>query len=232
MPGGRGDARARRPVLATPHDVALVMPDDVDGSCWKASIRKRRSRPVTCVAWRATWRSRRGRQLGHRRGQAGRAHAQGRLHHRPARHRASLGHHLEDILEPFRARRRGVAAGSGRAARRRLLPGADGRVRDAASTSTRAIAQGVLQNVLDLANRIDRGESSQWPVVPPRARLRSLAAPAPAATAANRPRRAAGAPHPRRRPARRATHRVTSCSVSPARSRCTAPQWKLASRHW
>ena len=183
-------------------------------SCSKASSRRRRTRRATWSTWRATW----------SRGQGDSSDliAAKRVAHTlkgsgaiiGLRGLASLGHHFEDILEHFERQGGHVAK-----------PAADALL-DAAYCLEQMVgyvagsdeypqqAQAVLQHVLDLANRIDRGES--------------LEAPVSRAAAAARGPRPAPAPHRRRGRAGRRCHRVADRGAARQRraGRRTVPRFR------
>ncbi len=153
-----------RPVLATAEDVALVMPDDVDQKLLEGFFQEApdQARYLVDLA--------RNMVAGH--GDSSDLIAAKRVAHTlkgsgaiiGLRGLASLGHHFEDILEHFERE-------GGRVAK----PAADALL-DAAYCLEQMVghvagsddhpqqAQAVLQRVLDLANRIDRGESLELPV--------------------------------------------------------------------
>jgi chemotaxis protein histidine kinase CheA/ActR/RegA family two-component response regulator len=157
--GAGGDPQSRRPVLATPEDVALEMPGDVDDKLLEGFHNEapEQARYLVSLA----------RNMASGEGDSSDIVAAKRVAHTlkgsgsiiGLRGIASLGHHLEDILEHFEREGSNVA----RQAADALL--------DAAFCLEQMVgfvmglderpqqAQGVLQNVLDIANRIDRGES-------------------------------------------------------------------------
>ena len=161
---GMGDGQAQRPVLATPEDVALEMPGDVDERLLEGfhTEAPEQARYLVQLA----------RNMTSGEGDSSDVIAAKRVAHTlkgsgsiiGLRGIASLGHHLEDILEHFEQSGSQVA----RQAADALL--------DAAFCLEQMVghvmglddypqqAQGVLQNVLDLANRIDRGESLDQPM--------------------------------------------------------------------
>ncbi len=154
--GGMDDAR---PVLATPEDVALVMPEDVDQKLIEGFFTEApdQARYLVHLA----------RNIVSGGGDSSDLIAAKRVVHTlkgsgaiiGLRGLTALGHNLEDILEHFERNGSEVAK-----------PAADALL-DAAYCLEQMVgyvmgaddypeqAQGVLQNVLDLANRIDRGES-------------------------------------------------------------------------
>lgn len=153
-----------RPVLATPEDVALVMPEDVDQKLLEGFFHEApdQARYLVDLA----------RNMAAGEGDSSDLVAAKRVAHTlkgsgaiiGLRGLASLGHHFEDILEHFEREGGHVAK-----------PAADALL-DAAYCLEQMVgyvagndeyphqAQSVLQNVLDLANRIDRGESLEWHV--------------------------------------------------------------------
>jgi chemosensory pili system protein ChpA (sensor histidine kinase/response regulator) len=157
-------AEDSRPVLATPEDVALDMPADVDQKLLEGFFQEAPEQARYLVNLARNMAS----------GQADSSDliAAKRVAHTikgsgaiiGLRGLASLGHHLEDILEHFERQGGHVAT-----------PAADALL-DAAYCLEQMVgyvagsdeypqqAQSVLQTVLDLANRIDRGESLEWPV--------------------------------------------------------------------
>jgi chemotaxis protein histidine kinase CheA/ActR/RegA family two-component response regulator len=164
-----------RPVLATPEDVALVMPQDVDQKLLEGFFQEApdQARYLVDLA----------RNMAAGEGDSSDLVAAKRVAHTlkgsgaiiGLRGLASLGHHFEDILEHFEQQGGHVAK-----------PAADALL-DAAYCLEQMVgyvtgsdeyphqAQSVLQNVLDLANRIDRGESLEWAV----SRLPAEAVPVP-----------------------------------------------------
>lgn len=154
-----------RAVLATADDVALVMPEDVDQKLLEGFLQEapEQARYLVDLA--------RNMAAGH--GDSSDLVAAKRVAHTlkgsgaiiGLRGLASLGHHLEDILEHFESQGGQVAK-----------PAADALL-DAAYCLEQMVgyvagsdefpqqAQVVLQGVLDLANRIDRGESLDSPVL-------------------------------------------------------------------
>jgi chemotaxis protein histidine kinase CheA len=161
--GGRS-GQEMRPVLATPGDVDLVMPQDVDQKLLEGFFQEApdQARYLVDLA----------RNMAAGQGDSSDLVAAKRVAHTlkgsgaiiGLRGLASLGHHFEDILEHFERE-------GGRVAK----PAADALL-DAAYCLEQMVgyvagsdeyprqAQAVLQNVLDLANRIDRGESLESPV--------------------------------------------------------------------
>ena len=163
MAGGSDD-EPRRPVLARPEDVALVMPDDVDQKLLEGFFHEapEQARYLVDLA----------RNMVAGRGDSSDLIAAKRVAHTlkgsgaiiGLRGLASLGHHFEDILEHFEREGGHVA----KAAADTLLDAAYcleqmvGYV--TGSDDLPQQAQSVLQDVLDLANRIDRGESIELPL--------------------------------------------------------------------
>jgi chemotaxis protein histidine kinase CheA len=159
-----GSDQPARPVLATPEDVALVMPEDVDQKLLEGFFQEApdQARYLVDLA--------RNMVAGH--GDSSDLIAAKRVAHTlkgsgaiiGLRGLASLGHHFEDILEHFEREGGQVAKPAADA----LLDAAYcleqmvGHV--AGSDEFPGQAQAVLQRVLDLANRIDRGESLEVPV--------------------------------------------------------------------
>ena len=159
-----GAAEPLRPVLATEEDVALVMPQDADPKLLEGFFHEapEQARYLVELA----------RNMVAGRGDSSDLVAAKRVAHTlkgsgaiiGLRGLASLGHHFEDILEHFE-RQGGVVA----------KPAADALL-DAAFCLEQMVgyvagsdeypgqARAVLQAVLDLANRIDRGESIELPV--------------------------------------------------------------------
>jgi chemotaxis protein histidine kinase CheA/ActR/RegA family two-component response regulator len=158
------NAQEMRPVLATPEDVALVMPQDVDQKLLEGFFQEApdQARYLVDLA----------RNMAAGEGDSSDLVAAKRVAHTlkgsgaiiGLRGLASLGHHFEDILEHFEQQGGHVAK-----------PAADALL-DAAYCLEQMVgyvagsdeyphqAQSVLQNVLDLANRIDRGETLELPV--------------------------------------------------------------------
>lgn len=159
QPAGGPDRESMRAVLATPEDVALVMPEDVDPKLLEGFLQEapEQARYLVDLA----------RNMVSGQGDSSDVIAAKRVAHTlkgsgaiiGLRGLASLGHHFEDILEHFERQ-------GGRVAK----PAADALL-DAAYCLEQMVAcvagsdeypqqaQAVLQDVLDLANRIDRGES-------------------------------------------------------------------------
>lgn len=185
QPADSADAEPMRAVLATPDDVALIMPRDVDEKLLEGFFQEApdQARYLVDLA---------------RNMAAGQADSSDLVAARRVAHTlkgsgaiiglrglASLGHHLEDILEHFERQGGQVAK-----------PAADALL-DAAYCLEQMVgytagsdeyprqAQGVLQNVLDLANRIDRGESLDSPLL--RLPAEAASAPTPPAPAAAGP---------------------------------------------
>jgi len=158
-----GDDGQVRPVLATPEDVALVVPDDVDQKLLEGFF--------TEAPQQARYLVELARNIGSGQGDSSDLIAAKRVVHTMKgsgsiiglRGLASVGHHLEDVLDHFERHDAVVA----RAASDVLL--------DAAYCLEQMVthvlgedeyptqSQAVLQAVLDLANRIDRGESLDSP---------------------------------------------------------------------
>ncbi|MEO5670256.1 MAG: response regulator [Ramlibacter sp.] len=158
---GHDDSGSQRPVLATPEDVALVMPDDIDQKLLEGFHQEapEQARYLVDLA----------RNMATGEGDSSDIVAAKRVAHTlkgsasiiGLRGIASLGHHLEDILDHFEQAGSQVA----RQAADTLL--------DAAFCLEQMVgyvmgvdeypeqSQSALQNVLDLANRIDRGESME-----------------------------------------------------------------------
>ena len=162
---GSGDADSKRPVLASAEDVALEMPQDVDDQLLAGFHQEapEQARYFVSLA----------RNMASGEGDSSDVIAAKRVAHTlkgsasimGLRGIASLGHHLEDVLEHFE--REGSQVG--KHAADVLLDAAFcleqmvGFVMGADDSPQQA--QGVLQNVLDLANRIDRGEAFGGPTV-------------------------------------------------------------------
>lgn len=156
---GQGDGEAQRPVLATPEDVALVMPDDVDDKLMEGFNQEAPDQARYLVAL--------ARNMASGEGDSSDIVAAKRVAHTlkgsasiiGLRGIASLGHHLEDILDHFEH------AGA------QVTKQAADALLDAAFCLEQMVgfvmgvddypqqSQAVLQAVLDLANRIDRGDS-------------------------------------------------------------------------
>ncbi len=183
-----GDLDAPRPVLARPEDVTLVVPEDVDQALIEGFFHEapEQARYLIDLAH----------NLAAGTGDSSDLIAAKRVVHTMKgsgsiiglRGLATLGHHLEDILEHFE-HKGGVVA---KVAADVLL--------DAAFCLEQMVnhvlgedempqqSQAVLQAVLDLANRIDRGESLDAPisrVMTAQDMLAAPAAPAPAVHQAN-----------------------------------------------
>ncbi len=161
---GEGEGQPRRQVLATPEDVALAMPEDVDQKFLEGFFQEApdQARYLVDLA----------RNMASGEGDSSDVIAAKRVAHTlkgsgstiGLRGIASLGHHLEDILEHFEREESQVT----RHGANTLL--------DAAYCLEHMIgyvtgtddypqqARGVLQAVLDLANRIDAGESLDLPI--------------------------------------------------------------------
>jgi chemosensory pili system protein ChpA (sensor histidine kinase/response regulator) len=177
---GFGDDTPARPVLATPDDVALIVPEDVDQKLLEGFFSEAPDHARQLVELART--------LVAGQGDSSDLVAAKRVVHTMKgsgsiiglRGLASVGHHLEDVLEHFE-RQGGTVA---RVAADVLL--------DAAYCLEQMIAHvlgedeypqqalTVLQSVLDLANRIDRGESLETAVS--RSSQAQTASPVPAAT--------------------------------------------------
>lgn len=159
--GLAGDAEGQpsRPILATPDDVALVLPDDVDRSFLEGFFQEAPNQARQLVELARLMAAG---EIGSEAIVAAKrvAHTlKGSGATTGLRGIASLGHHLEDILDYFE-----------RDGSKVTRPVAS-TVLDAAYCIEQMIgfvageddypqqAQGMLQTVLDLANRIDRGES-------------------------------------------------------------------------
>jgi chemotaxis protein histidine kinase CheA/ActR/RegA family two-component response regulator len=158
-----GDMEAARPVLATPEDVALVIPDDCDQKLLEGFF--------TEAPDQAAYLLQLARNMVSGEGDSSDVIAAKRVLHTMKgsgsiiglRGLASLGHHMEDILDHFER----SGADVGKPVAEALL--------DAAYCLEQMVghvlgtdefpqqAQAVLQTVLDLANRIDRGESVETP---------------------------------------------------------------------
>jgi chemosensory pili system protein ChpA (sensor histidine kinase/response regulator) len=176
---GDGEGQPHRPVLATPEEVALQMPDDVDQKFLEGFLQEapEQARYLVQLA----------RNMAEGEGDSSDLIAAKRVAHTlkgsgstiGLRGIAALGHHLEDILEYFENQGSQVT----RQAANALL--------DAAYCLEQMVgfvagqddypqqAQAVLQTVLDLANRIDAGESLDTPLV--RSAATMPVAPKPAA---------------------------------------------------
>lgn len=155
---GRGDGQLARTVLATPEDVALQIPADVDSRLLEGFFHEAPDQARYLVDL--------SRKMAQGQGDTSDLVAARRMAHTlkgsgaiiGLRGLASLGHHFEDILDHFEGQG-GVVA----------KPAAD-TLLDAAYCLEQMVghvsgtddypqqAQEVLQSVLDLANRIDRGE--------------------------------------------------------------------------
>jgi chemosensory pili system protein ChpA (sensor histidine kinase/response regulator) len=172
-----GDGQPARPVLASPADVALQIPDDVDAKLLEGFFHEapEQARYLVDLA----------RHMASGQGDSPDLIAARRMAHTlkgsgaiiGLRGLASLGHHFEDILDHFEAEGGGVAG-----------PAAD-TLLDAAYCLEQMVgyvtgtddypqqALDVLQRVLDLANRIDRGEAVDQPML----RAEAVALPTPMA---------------------------------------------------
>ncbi|MDO5691444.1 MAG: response regulator [Pseudomonadota bacterium] len=157
-------AHSTRPVLASPHDVELVIPEDVDQKLLEGFMQEApgQGRHLVELA----------RNMAAGEGDSSDIVAAKRIAHTMKgsgatiglRGLASLGHHFEDILEHFEEQGSHVAK-----------PVADVLL-DAAYCLEQMVgyvigddeypqqAQAVLQSVLDMANRIDHGESLDEPL--------------------------------------------------------------------
>jgi chemosensory pili system protein ChpA (sensor histidine kinase/response regulator) len=184
MPGD-GDGQSHRQVLAAPEDVALVMPGDVDRNFLEGFFQEapEQARHLVRLA----------RNMVAGEGDSSDIIAAKRVAHTlkgsgatiGLRGIASLGHHLEDILDYFEREDSQVPAQVANA----LL--------DAAYCLEQMIgyvtgsdeypqqSQVVLQTVLDVANRIDAGESLDQPATRVGSPVPASAAPAPAAALAD-----------------------------------------------
>ncbi|MBC7502812.1 MAG: response regulator, partial [Herminiimonas sp.] len=176
------DPSALRPVLATPDDVALVIPDDADPRMLEGFYTEAPEQTRYLV--------RLARNMAAGEGDSSDLVAAKRVVHTlkgsgsiiGLRGLTSLSHHLEDILEHFERNQSQVAK-----------PVADALL-DAAFCLEQMVgylagaddypqqAQSVLQVVLDLANRIDRGEIIEMPVVRVGALVASQPSSSPTAT--------------------------------------------------
>ena len=189
-----GPSSEARAMLATPDDVALAMPADVDQKLLEGFLQEApdQARYLVDLA----------RNMAGGQADSSDVVAARRVAHTlkgsgaiiGLRGLASLGHHLEDILEHFEREGGRVAAVAADA----LLDGAyclEQMVGYAAgSDEYPQQAQAVLQSVLDLANRIDRGDPLDAPLVRPPAEgdgaARAFAPPVLAAAVAAAPRAA------------------------------------------
>ena len=164
-PPGTGDSSRQRPVLATPEDVALSVACDIDSQLLEGFMHEAPEQARHLVEF--------AQKMASGEGEASDLVTAKRVVHTlkgsgsiiGLRGLAVLGHHVEDIFE--HVERRGVDA---------ARPIADALI-DAAYCLEQMVgyvvggeafpdqAQGVLQAVLDLANRIDRGESLDTPIV-------------------------------------------------------------------
>jgi chemosensory pili system protein ChpA (sensor histidine kinase/response regulator) len=161
---GAGEGQMARAVLATPEDVTLVIPPDVDTKLLEGFVHEAPDQARYLVEL--------SRNMARGQGDSSDLVAARRMAHTlkgsgsiiGLRGLASLGHHFEDILDHFEAEG-GVVA----------KPAAD-TLLDAAYCLEQMVgyvtgtddypqqAQQVLQKVLDLANRIDRGELIDQPL--------------------------------------------------------------------
>ncbi|HSV52351.1 MAG TPA: response regulator [Burkholderiaceae bacterium] len=178
---GEGDTQSQRPVLASAEDVALVLPDDVDVKLLEGFFQEAPEQARQLVSLASAM-------------AAGEADGSGveaakRVAHTlkgsgaiiGLRGIAALAHHLEDILEHFE-----------RAGPLQLARQATDVLLDASFCLEQMVghvtgtdeypqqAQGVLQTVLDLANRIDHGESLAVPAERPASTMPVVQNPAPA----------------------------------------------------
>lgn len=161
---GEGEGQPHRPVLATPEDVALVIPGDVDQKFLEGFFQEAPEQASYLVELARNMISGEGdssdiiaaKRVAHTLKGSGRTIG--------LRGIAALGHHLEDILEYFEQKGSKVTQQVANA----LLDAAYcleqmvGYV--AGSDEYPQQAQAVLQTVLDLANRIDAGESLEVPL--------------------------------------------------------------------
>ncbi|MDH5204213.1 MAG: response regulator [Hylemonella sp.] len=164
LPGGDGGG-SKRPVLATAADVALEQPDDVDRKVLEGFLHEapEQARHLVFLA----------RNMTAGEGDSSDVIAARRIVHTlkgsgaivGLRGIASLGHHLEDILDHFENEGGHVT----KQVADTLLDAAyclEQMIGYVGGTDDfPAQATGVLQSVLDLANRIDRGESLDQPVL-------------------------------------------------------------------
>lgn len=161
---GAGEGQAPRAVLAAPEDVALAIPPDVDAKLLEGFFHEAPEQARYLVEL--------SRKMAAGQGDGSDLVAARRMAHTlkgsgsiiGLRGLASLGHHFEDILDHFESQG-GVVA----------KPAAD-TLLDAAYCLEQMVAyvtgtddypkqaQHVLQRVLDLANRIDRGETIDQPL--------------------------------------------------------------------
>ena len=175
------DAHSDRPTVATPEDVALVVPEDVDQKLLEGFVQEAPGQARHLVGLI--------RNMADGTGAADDVVAAKRIAHTMKgtgatiglRGLAALGHHFEDILEHFESRGGHVA----RSVAEVLLDAAycleqmvDYVIGDDAFPEQ---AQGVLQSVLDMANRIDRGEALEE--VMPRSAVARTSVETPAAAA-------------------------------------------------
>lgn len=160
---GDSDGQSRRPVLATPEDVALGLPDDLDVKLLDGFFQEAPDQARYLVSLASNMVAGKGggsdivtaKRVAHTLKGSGAIIG--------LRGIASLGHHLEDILEHFEREGSQVA---GQASD--VLLGAAFCLEQMVAYVTGTDdypqqAQGVLQAVLDLANRIERGESLELP---------------------------------------------------------------------
>lgn len=164
QPGGV-DGQPARPVLATPEDVALEIPKDVDAKLLEGFFHEAPDQARYLVDL--------SRNMASGQGDSSDLVAARRMAHTlkgsgaiiGLRGLASLGHHFEDILDHFEAQG-GVVA---KAAADILLDAAyclEQMVGYVTGTDDFPLqALDVLQRVLDLANRIDRGEAIDQPLM-------------------------------------------------------------------
>lgn len=171
LPGGEGDVHSSRPVLATAEDVALIIPEDVDQKLMEGFRQEAPGQALYLVDLT--------RNMASGQGDSSDVVAAKRVAHTlkgsgaiiGLRGLTTLGHHLEDILENYEHQGGHVAK-----------PAADAML-DAAYCLEQMVgyvtgsddypeqAQAVLQTVLDLANRIDRGETIEQPMARPAATM-------------------------------------------------------------
>lgn len=162
--GAGGAGEERRSVLATPEDVALELPDDVDRKVLDGFLHESpdQARHLVLLA----------RNIAAGEGDSSDLTAARRIVHTlkgsgsivGLRGIVSLSHHLEDILDYFEQQGSQIS----RQAAETLLDAAyclEQMIDHVCGNDEAPVqAQGVLQSVLDLANRIDRGESLERPI--------------------------------------------------------------------
>jgi chemotaxis protein histidine kinase CheA/ActR/RegA family two-component response regulator len=171
---GLGEGRSMRPVLATPEDVVLDLPPDIDKQLLEGFLQEAPEQVHYLVDL--------SRNMASGQGDSSDLVAARRMAHTlkgsgsiiGLKGLSSLAHHFEDILDHFEGEGGAVAK-----------PAAD-TLLDAAYCLEQMVAyvcgtedyptqaQAVLQTVLDLANRIDRGESLEQPVSRPTAEIVNL----------------------------------------------------------